>query len=121
MSQTTVGRIIKSISKRIALLLPHFIRFPGNNELSEVKSKFYEIARFPTVIGTIDCTHVRIKCPAKNVGPEMAGHFLNRKGFYSLNVQVGILVFSLIYICSYIIKFTACRLCVMPIAKLWIL
>lgn len=90
MSQTTVSRVIKKISKKIALLLPDFIKFPSNTELAEVKNKFYEVARFPTVIGTIDCTHVRIKCPAKIVGQEMAGHFLNRKGFYSLNVQVSL-------------------------------
>ncbi|XP_065358367.1 putative nuclease HARBI1 [Calliphora vicina] len=88
MSQATVGRIIKSIPKKIALLLPHFIKFPYNSELAEVKRKFYQLAGFPRVIGAIDCTHVRIKCPAKNVGQEMAGHFLNRKGFYSLNIQI---------------------------------
>lgn len=88
MSQTTVGRIIKTISKNIALLLPEFIKFPESNELSEIKNKFYQLSRFPTVIGAIDCTHVRIKCPAKTVGQEMAGHYLNRKGYYSLNVQV---------------------------------
>lgn len=93
MSQPTVGRIIKKICKNIALLLPQFIIFPSNTELGNVKSKFYQLARFPTVIGAIDCTHVRIKCPAKNVGREMAGHYLNRKGFYSLNVQVSLRLF----------------------------
>jgi len=35
-------------------------------------------------IGCIDCTHVRIKCPNQ----EQAMLYVNRKGFYSINVQV---------------------------------
>ncbi|XP_036332286.1 putative nuclease HARBI1 [Rhagoletis pomonella] len=70
------------------MLLPHFVRFTSRNELSEVNSKFYRLARFPTVIEAIDCTLVRIKCPSKNLGPTLAGHFLNRKVYYSLNVQI---------------------------------
>lgn len=88
MSQQTVGRIIKKISKQIALLLPHFIHFPKNSEIAEIKQGFFRIAHFPNVIGAIDCTHVRIKCPKSKVGHEMAGHYINRKGYYSLNVQV---------------------------------
>lgn len=73
----------------MALRLPDFVKFPQEpEEVNKIKSRFYNIARFPCVIGAIDCTHVRIKCPTRNVGPIMAGHFRNRKGYYSLNVQV---------------------------------
>lgn len=95
MSQQTVGRIIKIITKQIALLLPHFIQFPKISEIPTIKKTFFQIAHFPNVIGAIDCTHVRIKCPAKKVGHEMAGHYINRKGFYSLNVQVSRHIFKL--------------------------
>ncbi|XP_055919623.1 putative nuclease HARBI1 [Eupeodes corollae] len=89
MVQSTVGKIIKNIAKRIASLLPHFIQFPSSPaELNDMKSGFYNIARFPKVIGAIDCTHVQIKRPARIVGPIMAGHYINRKGYYSLNVQI---------------------------------
>ena len=38
----------------------------------------------PGVIGTIDCTHVKIPCP----GGQDAELFHNRKGYFSINVQV---------------------------------
>lgn len=34
------------------------------------------------MVGPIDCTHIRIRCPAGNDGV-----FINRKGFPSINVQ----------------------------------
>ncbi|XP_018359328.1 PREDICTED: putative nuclease HARBI1 [Trachymyrmex cornetzi] len=46
-------------------------------------SDFYNIARFPRVIGCIDCTHVRVQ----SFGGENAELFLNRKDYFSLNVQ----------------------------------
>ncbi|KAL1436913.1 hypothetical protein MTO96_049210 [Rhipicephalus appendiculatus] len=49
-----------------------------------VMTDFYEIARFPGVTGCIDCTHVRIKSP----GGEDAEVYRNRKGVFSVNVQV---------------------------------
>ncbi|XP_070165298.1 putative nuclease HARBI1 [Polyergus mexicanus] len=45
--------------------------------------KFYEVANFPSVIGCIDCTHIRIANPGGNNGEI----FRNRKGWFSLNVQ----------------------------------
>ncbi len=60
----------------------NFIQFPM--DLEAVKGKFYRIGRFPGVIGCTDCTHIRIKCPNCQQGE----NFRNRKGWYSLNVQV---------------------------------
>lgn len=45
---------------------------------------FKKLKNFPGVIGAIDCTHIKIK----KVGGEVAQYYINRKGFYSLNVQV---------------------------------
>ena len=36
------------------------------------------------VIGAIDCTHIRVQSP----GGEDAARVVNRKGYYSINVQV---------------------------------
>lgn len=83
--QTTVSRIVKKISTAIAKLRDRFIAFPSNSDkLNDVRRKFYQIALFPGVIGAIDCTHVQILCPP---GPT-AELFRNRKGFFSINVQV---------------------------------
>ena len=40
-----------------------FLSFPEN--LADNKRKFYDVARFPDVIGAIDCTHIRIIRPNK--------------------------------------------------------
>ena len=48
-----------------------------------VKRKFYDAGHFPGVIGAIDCIHFRVICPNK----ENAIAFVNRKQFYSINVQ----------------------------------
>lgn len=43
---------------------------------------------FPGIIGAIDCTHIAIKSPAvdNDVHPGIA--YYNRKGYYSINVQL---------------------------------
>jgi len=44
---------------------------------------FYNIAKFPGVLGAIDCTHVSIQSP----GGHLAEQYRNRKGYFSINVQ----------------------------------
>nr|XP_023027420.1 putative nuclease HARBI1 [Leptinotarsa decemlineata] len=80
-SKASASRIISKVSRAIAELRPRFVKFPIN--LQSVKEGFYNIARFPRVIGTIDCTHVNIKSP----GGEIAEYYRNRKGNFSINVQ----------------------------------
>lgn len=48
-----------------------------------IKETTRAIARFPDVIGAIDCTHVRLLSP----GGDFAEEFRNRKGYFSINVQ----------------------------------
>jgi len=74
-------RVIHKVSRAIAKQKRQFLSIPEN--LAEVKREFYDVGHFPGVIGVIDCTHVRIICPNK----ENAMAFVNRKQFYSTNVQ----------------------------------
>lgn len=68
----------------IIALLPNFIKMPQSAaECREKAAEFRSIAGLTTVIGAIDCTHVKIQSPG---GPQ-AENFRNRKGFFSLNVQ----------------------------------
>ncbi|XP_067628904.1 putative nuclease HARBI1 [Eurosta solidaginis] len=53
-------------------------------EQSASKIAFYSKTGFPGVVGCIDGTHVRIISPIK----EMQHLYLNRKGYYSLNVMI---------------------------------
>ena len=74
-------KVIHKVSRTIAKLKRRFLSIPEN--LADVKRKFYDIDHFPGVIGAIDCTHVRIICPNN----ENVMAFVNRKQFYSINVQ----------------------------------
>ncbi|XP_017486348.1 PREDICTED: putative nuclease HARBI1 isoform X1 [Rhagoletis zephyria] len=53
-------------------------------EQNASKIAFYSKSGFPGVVGCIDGTHVRIISPKK----EMQHLYLNRKGYYSLNVMI---------------------------------
>lgn len=61
-----------------------YIKFPGASESGSIKRAFYQRAQFPGVIGCIDCTHIPIK-NSNRVNGEL---FRNRKGEFSINVQI---------------------------------
>ncbi|XP_037502340.1 putative nuclease HARBI1 [Rhipicephalus sanguineus] len=84
-SQASVSRINARISRMIAdALFPQLVRLPNASEAAVVMEEVYAMARFPGVSGCIDCTHV----PTKNPGGEDAEVFRNRKGYFSINVQI---------------------------------
>ncbi|XP_031354451.1 putative nuclease HARBI1 [Photinus pyralis] len=84
LSQPSLSNIIKRVSQALAAHRHRFINFPTAEESHQVKADFYRFANCPSVIGAIDGTHVKIKCP----GGDYPLLYLNRKGYYSLNVQV---------------------------------
>lgn len=56
-------------------------------DIAAVKQKFFQMIDphgIPNVVGLIDGTHVKIYSP----GGEDAERFRNRKGYFSINVQV---------------------------------
>lgn len=80
----SASRIIKQVSETIAGLKDEFIFMPrDHDELIKNYQNFYEISCFPTVTGTIDCTHVKIL----GQGGADGEVFRNRKQFFSINVQ----------------------------------
>ncbi|XP_071631802.1 putative nuclease HARBI1 [Temnothorax longispinosus] len=82
--KSTMCRIIKKVTEAIASLRPRYINFPNSDQsLRDTKRRFYNIARFPKVVGAIDCTHVKIQSP----GGEEAEVYRNRKGIFTMNVQ----------------------------------
>lgn len=67
-SVSTCSRIVKRVSEAIVTLRDEFIKFPDTEEeQSRVKADFYKIARFPNVLGCIDCTHVKIQSPGREI------------------------------------------------------
>lgn len=62
--ESTACRIVHRITHAIASLYSEFIIMPVTvTEQNEVAAKFYNIAKFPRVIGAIDCTHIKILSP----------------------------------------------------------
>ncbi|GBP01898.1 Putative nuclease HARBI1 [Eumeta japonica] len=82
--KTTVSRVVFKVSKEIAKLARNYIAMPTSRELREVKAHFYSLAGFPNVIGCVDGTHI----PIQSCGGDEAELFRNRKGYFSINVQV---------------------------------
>lgn len=62
---STVSRIIKRVTNSLVHRLRNkYIKMPATGrEIETNQQLFYEIANFPYVIGTIDCTHVKIQSP----------------------------------------------------------
>ncbi|CAI6361194.1 unnamed protein product [Macrosiphum euphorbiae] len=83
-SVASAGKIVERVSYALAFLSSRYIRLPETpEEKMELKVQFYGLARFPKVIGAIDCTHIKLQCPSRENG-EL---YRNRKGYFSLNVQ----------------------------------
>lgn len=99
-SQASVSRIVTRVSKIIASHLGQYITFSTQERRRQYMNQFYEIANFPSVIGCIDCTHIRIANPGKHNGEI----FRNRKGWFSVNVQVYFSIYVFIIVCIRIRK-----------------
>lgn len=83
--KSTASRIVHKVTRAIASLKRNFIKMPNDQEeLIVTRQGFYDVARFPKCIGAIDCTHIKLQSP----GGPYAETYRNRKGFFSLNVQV---------------------------------
>ncbi|KAH9635880.1 hypothetical protein HF086_002440 [Spodoptera exigua] len=68
----------------LAMMSRRFIKMPSSLDAQQqTMRKFRSIANFPTVIGAIDCTHIRVK----KINADGGQLYINRKGFSSINVQ----------------------------------
>lgn len=83
LSQPSIFRAISSVSKELDNLWDETIYFPvDSREIQTIKQAFYNIGKFPNVIGCIDGTHIPILKPN-----EYEWQYLNRKLYHSINVQ----------------------------------
>ena len=62
--KSCVCKVIQQITDGICSLLSDYVQLPES--LTEVKQMFYEIAAFPSVIGCIGGTHIKIQKPSNN-------------------------------------------------------
>ncbi|CAF4913626.1 unnamed protein product [Pieris macdunnoughi] len=77
-AKSTACRVVRDISSAIAMLYDKYV-FMHMDGIE----KFHSIAKFPKVVGVVDCMHVRIDSPRHDIGAE----FRNPQGQFSLNVQ----------------------------------
>ncbi|XP_053378145.1 putative nuclease HARBI1 [Mercenaria mercenaria] len=82
-SKSSVSRAVRRTTAAICSLRDRYIKFPRNDAARAIHKEFYNIARFPKVIGVIDGTQIKIKGPKEN-----ETDFVNRKGYHSINVQM---------------------------------
>jgi len=86
-SKATVCRTVHKVTKAIAGLrgLRSYVLFPTTTEDRRgTMGQFYAASSLPGVIGAIDCTHIAIQ----SSGGDDAEIYRNRKGYFSLNMQL---------------------------------
>jgi hypothetical protein len=81
-NKSTVSRVVRDVCVALLNKREEFICWPSNQEKEAIKNGFYQMARFPGIIGCIDCTHIRIQAPHLN-----ENFYVNRKHYHSINVQ----------------------------------
>ncbi|XP_049312592.1 putative nuclease HARBI1 isoform X2 [Bactrocera dorsalis] len=88
MSQSSLSRSMRAVAKLIVKVKGEEIKFPSSTEEENiVRTGFFTKYGIKSTIGAIDCTHVAIIAPASNNIERPLGLYLNRKGFYSINVE----------------------------------
>lgn len=89
-SQQMVSKLCKNVAIALAKIACRYISMPTTLLEEEcIMREFRSIAGFPSIIGAIDCTHIKIK----RVGGDASEAYVNRKGYFSLNVQVSFILY----------------------------
>lgn len=82
--RATAYRVYRRVCKAIVRhLMAEFIKFPTGQKAQAAMDAFEGKKGFPGVIGAVDGTHIPIKAPKHN-----HEHYINRKGFFSVQLQV---------------------------------
>ncbi|XP_072360437.1 putative nuclease HARBI1 [Scyliorhinus torazame] len=83
-SQASVHRCIRAVTDALYSIADKYIKFPEDRAQQEARARgFAKVAGIPMVQGVIDGVHVPMHPPADN-----REVFMNRKGAYSMNIQV---------------------------------
>jgi len=84
-SKSTICHTVHRVTSAIASLREKYVQFPTTvDDQRRTMQSFYSRSKMPGIIGAIDCTHVAIQSPGSND----AEIYRNRKGFFSINVQL---------------------------------
>jgi nuclease HARBI1 len=81
----TVCRTLHRVTASIAGLRRKYVKFPQSVQAKrDTMQAFFLKSELPGVIGAVDCTHVPIQSPGSDNGEI----YRNRKGYFSINVQL---------------------------------
>lgn len=69
------------------MILSMCLLITDNNFLVFCYCRFYKKFKIKGTIGAIDCTHIAIVSPHVNDTQTPAHLYMNRKGYYSINVE----------------------------------
>ena len=83
--QSTVSRTVSRVTDAMFRQAWQHIFFPDQTSANRTKRALYQSYGFPNAVGCIDGTQVRVQRPH-----EQEHEFVNRKGYHSINVQVGL-------------------------------
>lgn len=84
---SSINRIIHRVTYFLSNLSPEIIKWPDNAE-KHTSEEHFRANGFPNVIGAIDGCHIKIDRPDND--PDS---YLNRKGFYSIQVELFLINF----------------------------
>ncbi|XP_033724492.1 putative nuclease HARBI1 [Pecten maximus] len=80
LDKSTVSRCVHTVCGKLACYVSQVVKRPTAEECQKGKGTFF--AGFPSVIGAVDGTHIRIQAPHQD-----EPSYVNRKGYHSINVQ----------------------------------
>jgi len=84
-SKSTVCQTVHRVTEAIASLRDQYVKIPATvDEQRKTMQSFFNRSKMPGIIGAIDCTHIAIQSP----GGDDAEIYRNRKGYFSVNVQL---------------------------------
>jgi hypothetical protein len=84
-SQSSVCRVVNSITNLLCNISRNYIRFPSErHEMSLIQQKFQMANNFPKILGVVDGTLINIKSPGGVDEPI----YVSRKGLHAINVQI---------------------------------
>lgn len=73
-SQMCVATIITHFVDSLIQHINEYISFPNEGHRKISMNNFYQMARFPKVIGCVDATHIKITAPSED-----SDDYINRK------------------------------------------
>lgn len=82
-AKSTSWIAVNHVSSWLCSIGNHYVKWPNHNELKNISNGFASKKQIDHVLGTIDCTHVKIKAPISEVKSDC----LDRNRSHSLVVH----------------------------------